>query len=240
MCSWPPEEDWPALAIGDEGDYPLLDRDHELVGISSLAVAKWTSSGIAVAAFNKKAYFVVAAAWLAATSSAGAQEPEFQVRAPPPGFSWVFTPGTATALLRPDGWFLKTDTADDTIASFITRENLQERGEFVTGLTFNFVRGISKKNKTSAIKYAVAFVNTAGRTKDVLLEPWGNELAPGLLGVGIRYRELRGDTAVVIQNYLIADDAGDSVRFFIFESPESDWDAMWKLGETMMKGQIAQ
>jgi hypothetical protein len=185
-------------------------------------------------------FLVAAVAWLAAIASAPAQQPQFQVSAPPPGFSWVFIPGTDTALLRPDGWFLKTEAADDTIASFITREHLEESGEFQTGLTFNFVRGISKKNRTSAIKYAVALVNEAANTKEVLLNPWGNELAPGLLGVGIRYRELKGDTAVVIQNYLIADDAGDSVRSFIFESPASDWDAMWKLGETMMKGQIAQ
>ena len=192
-----------------------------------------------MAAYCKKHLFLAAVAWLA-ISSAQAQEPEFEVSAPPPGYSWVFIPGTSTALLRPDGWFLKTEVANDTIASFITRENLQERGEFDTGLTFNFVRGISKKSRTSAIKYAVAFVNEAATTKEVLLEPWGNELAPGLLGVGIRYQERTGDTAVIIQNYLIADDAGDSVRFFIFESPASDWDAAWKFGETMMKGQIAQ
>lgn len=193
-----------------------------------------------MAAHNKKRFLIAAIAWLAAIASVPAQEPEFQVAAAPPGYSWVFIPGTATALLRPDGWFLKTEAANDTIASFITRENLQERGEFATGLTFNFVRGISKKSGTSAIKYAVAFVNEAATTKEVLLEPWGNELAPGILGVGIRYRELKSDTAVVVQNYLIADDPGDSVRFFIFESPANDWDAMWKLGETMMKGQIAQ
>lgn len=185
-------------------------------------------------------YLVVAVAWLAAISSTRAQEPEFQVSAPPTGYSWVFIPGTSTALLRPDSWFLKTEVANDTIAGFITLENLQERGEFKTGLTFNFVRGISRKSGTSAIRYALAFINEAAKTKEVLLEPWGNELAPDLLGVGIRYREVTGDTAVIIQNYLIADDAGDNVRFFIFESPESEWDAMWKFGETMMKGQIAQ
>jgi hypothetical protein len=193
-----------------------------------------------VAAHCKKRFLVAAVAWFAAISSAKTQEPDFEVSAPPPGYSWAFIPGTSTALLRPDGWFLKTEVANDTIASFITRENLQERGEFDTGLTFNFVRGISKKSRTSAIKYAVAFINEAATTKEVLLEPWGTELAPGLLGVGIRYREMTGDTAVIIQNYLIADDAGDSVRFFIFESPASDWDAAWKFGETMMKGQIAQ
>lgn len=193
-----------------------------------------------VAAHSKKRFLVAAVAWFAAISSALAQEPEFEVSAPPPGYSWVFIPGTSTALLRPDGWFLKTEVANDTIASFITRENLEERGEFETGLTFNFVRGISKKSRTSAIRYALSFINEAATTKEVLLEPWGNELAPGLLGAGIRYREVKGDAAVIVQNYLIADDAGDSVRFFIFESPASDWDAAWKFGETMMKGQIAQ
>jgi len=193
-----------------------------------------------VAAYCKKRFLPAAVAWLAAIASAQAQEPEFEVSAPPPEYSWVFIAGTSTALLRPDGWFLKTEDANDTIATFITRENLQEGGEFQTGLTFNFVRGISKKSRTSAIKYAVAFVNEAATTKEVLLEPWGNELAPGVLGAGIRYREVKGGAAVIVQNYLIADDAGDSVRFFIFESPASDWDAMWKFGETMMKGQIAQ
>jgi len=193
-----------------------------------------------VAEHRKKRFLVAAVAWFAAISSAQAQEPEFEVSAPPPGYSWVFIPGTATALLRPDGWFLKTETVNDTIASFITREDVQDGGEFETGLTFNFVRGISKKNRTSAIRYALKFINEAATKKEVLLEPWGNELAPGLLGAGIRYREAKGDSAVIVQHYLIADDAGDSVRFFVFESPESDWDAMWKFGETMMKGQIAQ
>lgn len=152
----------------------------------------------------------------------------------------MFIPGASTALLRPDGWFVKTEDANDTITSFITRENLEERGEFQTGLTFNFVRGISKKSRTSPIKYAVALINEAATTKEVLLEPWGNELAPDLLGFGIRYKEVTGDTAVIIQNYLIADDARDTVRFFVFQGPASDWDAMWKFGETMMKGQLAQ
>jgi len=192
-----------------------------------------------VAAYCKKHLFLAAVAWLA-IASAQAQGPEFEVSAPPPGYSWAFIPGTSTALLRPDGWFLTTTATNDTIATFITLENWEEHGESTPGLTFNFVRGISKKSRTSAIKYAVAFVNEAATTKEVLLEPWGNELAPGLLGVGIRYQEMTGDTAVIIQNYLIADDAGDSVRFFIFESPASDWDAAWKFGETMMKGQIAQ
>ena len=187
-----------------------------------------------------KRYLVVALACFAASSSTRAQQPEFEVSAPPPGYSWVFIPGASTALLRPDGWFVKTDVANDTIAGFITLENLQERGEFETGLTFSFVRGISKKSRTSAIKYAVAFIHEAATTKEVLLEPWGNELAPDLLGVGLRYREGTGDTAVIVQNYLIADDAGDTVRFFVFKSPEANWDAMWKFGETMMKGQIAQ
>src|SRR5512139_2909418 len=97
-----------------------------------------------------KRYLVVAAACLAAIASARAQEPEFQVSDPPPGYSWVLIPGTSTALLRPEGWFLKTEAANDTIATFITRENLQERAEFETGLTFNFVRGISKNGRTSA------------------------------------------------------------------------------------------
>ena len=152
----------------------------------------------------------------------------------------MFIPGASTALLRPDGWFVKTVVANDTIAGFITLEDLEGRGEFETGLSFNFVRRVSKTSGTSAIKYAVAFVHEAATTKDVLLEPWGNELAPDLLGVGIRYREVTGDTAVIIQNYLIADDARDSVRFFVFRSPEATWDSMWTFGETMMKGQIAQ
>jgi hypothetical protein len=187
-----------------------------------------------------KRFLVAAVAWFAVSSSTRAQEPEFQVSDPPPGYSWEVIRGTSTALLRPDGWFLKTEPANDNIASFITREKLQDSGELATGLTFNFVRGISKTSKTTAIKYAVAFINDAATTNEVLLEPWGNELAPGLLGVGIRYRAMAGDTPVIIQHYLIADDVGDSVRFFMFKSPASDWDAMWKFGETMMKGQIAQ
>jgi hypothetical protein len=182
-----------------------------------------------------------AAAWLIAFAPAPAPaQPQPQESLPdtPPGFTWVAVPGAATTLLRPDGWFVKTEDKNGTISSFITLENIDEAGRYQTGLSFNFIRDISKKAGQSARMYAIAFVQEAQRTKDVIKEPWGNQLDTGLLGVGIRFREPVDGVPLLLHMYLIADDQADSIRLFIFESPEQGWDEAWKIGEVMMKGQI--
>ena len=39
----------------------------------------------------------------------------------------------------------------------------------------------------------------------------------------------------IIHYFLIADDAGDRLFLFSFESPEEDWKTSWKTGETMLQ-----
>src|SRR5262245_43057032 len=106
-----------------------------------------------------------AAAWLLAFAPAIAQEPPPDA---PAGFTWVAVPGALTTLLRPDGWFGKTEEKNGTISSFITLENIDEVGRYQTGLSFNFIRDISKKTGKSARTYAIAFVQEAQRTKAVV------------------------------------------------------------------------
>lgn len=181
---------------------------------------------------------IILAALLLELSLARAQE--FSVSNPPPGYAWVFIPNTSTAVLRPEDWFVTARTNNGTIACFITHENLQVTGQFQTGLTFNFVPKVSQTAGLSAIRYAAAFIQEAQQTKEVLLEPWVNESAPGLFGMGIRYRQETEDSPVIVHNFLIADDLEDSIRLFIFESPETNWDAAWKVGEVLMRVEISR
>jgi hypothetical protein len=169
------------------------------------------------------------------TDPAAARSPAISVPSPsPPGYSWVFVPGTLAALPRPDGWYVTIEEDGGTIACFITLENLQEAGRFETGLSLNFVRGVSASTGASASTYAASVIANLSDTYASLIEPTRGQIAPGLIGYGIRYRAVVNDEAVIVHSQLLADDTRDTVRFIVFESPEATWDAMWTFGEIMV------
>lgn len=157
----------------------------------------------------------------------------------PEGYSWYESEECHVAVPVPQGWHVKTTANGDTKAVFITKENIDEAGQFLTGYSLNCTAAFSKKNKTRPSLYATAFIEQVTKSKkEVVLEPWGKELAPKMYGAGIRYRD-KGAPDLLVHYYLLADDAEDSLRFMIFEAPESEWEAAWKHGELMLtRGQL--
>jgi hypothetical protein len=171
------------------------------------------------------------------TAVAEARAPEFAVPDPPSGFSWLFVPGTSTALLRPDGWYSTVEENDDAIAAFISLEDWQAEGKFETGLSFNFVQNVSRKTGKTAREYAETMLGVPSPS-DVLIKPQGSMLGPGLGFVGLRFRAVFDDTPVIVHRQIIADDVRDSIRLLVFESPEDLWDEMWEVGQLMLQAEI--
>jgi hypothetical protein len=80
--------------------------------------------------------------------------PATDLPAPPPGFTWQEIPELKAALLRPKGWFFKREEVKGTLAYFITRESIENGGEFQTGLTVNVFRH-KKENAVETAKYYI-------------------------------------------------------------------------------------
>ena len=87
--------------------------------------------------------------------------------APPVGYSWAVFEETKSAFLKPDGWFIKKMKKGETRSYFITKENIDKTGEFITGLSVNIVSGIPKKKGMSPVKYAKEFIQSAAASRKV-------------------------------------------------------------------------
>ncbi|MFT3869649.1 MAG: hypothetical protein QM715_14430 [Nibricoccus sp.] len=152
----------------------------------------------------------------------------------PNGFLWQEVPTIKAAILRPNDWFYKEDQSGTTTALFITKESIQKKGRFETGLTLNCVRDIPAKAGMPPSAYAVAFAQEAA-TKHKLDEQMAFDHGP-FKAVRFRYVDAsKGITSVTICHLLIANDKTGTLFLVIFEAPTKNWENEWKLGEVILK-----
>ncbi|MGB8130118.1 MAG: hypothetical protein WCG81_10025 [Candidatus Angelobacter sp.] len=145
---------------------------------------------------------------------------------PPAGFTWQEIPELKTALLKPDGWFYKREEQKGTLAYFISKENIDKDGRFQTGLTVN----VFHLKKDSAVERGKGIIQQLATTKNV------KTLATDF-GLFQEFFCLVKDTdpsgTTVIFTLAVANPKTNTLYLLIFESPESEWEAAWKLGKQM-------
>ena len=154
----------------------------------------------------------------------------------PPGYTWYEFSAGDSAYLRPNGWFIKTEVKGDTATLAISKENIEVRGSFDTGLTVNVVRKIKAKTGVKPSEYSVAYLGKLMESKKDVLTRFSTPPQSGFSGLGARYRDSEPPPATIVHTYLLADDEADVLRIIIFEAPEKDWDAAWVHGEKMLNG----
>ena len=123
----------------------------------------------------------------------------------------------------------------ETRSYFITKENIDKTGEFITGLSVNIVSGIPKKKGMSPVKYAKEFIQSAAASRKVAKEPWSTDMGPfKAFGIVLLNRDLRrGD--FVTYNLAIGNEATGTFYLIIFEGPASSWETAWKIGEPILQ-----
>ena len=153
--------------------------------------------------------------------------PAIDLPAPPPGFTWQEIPELKAAFLRPEGWFFKREEDKGTLAYFITKESIENGGEFQTGLTVNVFR----HKKDSAVETAKYYVDQLAAKKHG--EKWSKEVGP-FKEFGCLIKDTDSSGTIVSQTLMVANPKTNTLYLFIFESPESDWDSAWKIGKQIM------
>lgn len=147
--------------------------------------------------------------------------------APPPGFTWQEITELKAAFLRPDGWFFKREENKGTLAYFITKENIENNGEFQTGLTVNVFR----LEKDTAVEKGRNFIDQLAAKKHG--EKWSKEIGP-FKEFGCLTRDTDPSGTTVVQTLMVANPKTNTLYLLIFESPESTWDSAWKIGKQIM------
>ena len=153
--------------------------------------------------------------------------PAIDLPAPPPGFTWQEIPELKAAFLRPEGWFFKREEGKGTLAYFITKESIENGGEFQTGLTVNVFR----HKKDNAVDTAKLYIDRVAAKYHA--EKWSKEVGP-FEEFGCLFKDTDSSGTTASQALMVANPKTNTLYLFIFESPESDWDSAWKIGKQVM------
>jgi hypothetical protein len=177
----------------------------------------------------KRAHFLAAAVLSVASLAVPIEAAELP--GGPVGFSWVEIPEIRGAFLLPTGWHFRPR---GDIQYFLTREPIEPGRSFEPGLTVSVVRKVSESTGWEAPAYSEAIASALSDGEE-LLDSWQSRLGTLQL-FGARMRRTReGQAPVIFQRLVLGSDATDTMYILLFESPESSWQEMWKLGDTMLK-----
>jgi hypothetical protein len=146
---------------------------------------------------------------------------------PPPGFTWQQIPELKAAFLRPNGWFFKREENKETLAYFVTKENIENNGQFQTGLTVNVFR----LKKDTAVEKGKGFIDQLAAKKHG--EKWARDMGP-FKEFGCLTRDTDPSGTTGVQTLMVANPKTNRLYLFIFESPEANWDSAWKIGKQIM------
>ncbi len=146
--------------------------------------------------------------------------------AAPEGFTWQEVPELKTAVLKPTGWFYKHEVTHGHPAYYITKESLDNNQEFRTGLTvFVYYK------KKWAAEYAQKVIDKYATRAHA--EKWAKDVG-SLKEFGVQAKHAFADGNEEDRTLMVANPKTNTVYLIVFESPESDWDAAWKMGATVV------
>lgn len=175
----------------------------------------------------------VLAIFLLGMNPASAMADEFPP--PPDGYTWVNFSEIKGAFLIPHGWYFKKDRQGETQGYFITRENIEEKGAFQTGLSVNVLHDIPQRTGMAPSAFASAFVLTAAGDREVLKKPWSTRGGAfnGYGAVLIQRDPQKGD--FITHHLVVANDLTGTLYFIRFECPTDDWETTWPIAEPILK-----
>ena len=152
---------------------------------------------------------------------------------PPEGYTWAQCPEIKGAFLKPNGWHFKSGKQGDTLGFLITKEKIEPKGEFTTGMTVNVIPNIPKKKSVSPYVFARQFRDSAKKTVRFTKE-WDKDMGP-FKSIGFVYSRNDKAGAFTVHNLLIANNKTGTLYLVMFEGPSAQWPEIWKIAEPMLQ-----
>ena len=159
---------------------------------------------------------------LASTALAGA------LPAPPKGFTWHAVTALEASFLTPDGWHVREEQSEKTLAVFITEKEFAPPQEFDVGVTINAFLGnpgaperVKKLLDDVAAKYSIRLKSAENGPFRVL---------------ACQFDSTRKKDALRVRTNMlgIANPKTRTAYLVIFESPVSRWDETWSKGKVIL------
>lgn len=159
----------------------------------------------------------------------------FGQNAPPPpeGYSWKPILNGKSGLLVPDGWFFKFEKSGDTSAYFVSKENIETEGEFLTGLSLNVIPDLAAKTGVKSSEYALVHMTEIAKRNEVLEAV--EKVTGGFKLFIFRFKSSKSDPGdTMVYNLYVCNDRTGALWLYIFESPEAEWDEAWEVGDVLL------
>lgn len=150
----------------------------------------------------------------------------------PSGMSWYKANNGVGEFLRPNGWYIKEQSQNFTNSLFISKENIDTNGRFLTGLTVNRYGDWSVSSKKTPSESAKEMAGKFASTGNVLL----NRVMAGNGYVMYAVRVASDNNGVkTTAHYLVAGmDQQNVLYMMVAESPTAEWEANVKYLGPMM------
>jgi hypothetical protein len=150
--------------------------------------------------------------------------------AAPAGLAWKRIDAVRAAFLVPEGWHFKQEKNGDTIAFFITAEDIEKNGGFQTGLTVNVIH----LKKDAAPERAALFIADLAEAAEILTQWHEKKGVMTIFGCKAR-KEEAGYPPLRMHTLAVGNGRTNALYLMTFESPESSWEDAWKKGRFILE-----
>lgn len=142
-------------------------------------------------------------------------------------------PTTGAHVVIPPGWHVRTEAPDGAKALFVTKQNIDAEGGFLTGFSLNRFDGFRARQGIAPSEYAAGFAALMAKRHA------GARTATTTLRAGMTVHEVQflDDSRLPVtklQYLIVADDAGDTLQLAWFETPEATVATEWPHGERIL------
>lgn len=153
---------------------------------------------------------------------------------PPDGFEWVEAAEVKAHLLKPKDWYYKKHKQGTTQGYFITKENIDKEGSYMTGFSMNVVFDIPRKKGVTPTEFAAVYIKRASNSGKIIKEVWAHSMGPfNSYGVVIENHDPK-DGDFNTHHLVIGNDQTGTAYIVIFEAPTESWSSAWKDGQVIL------
>lgn len=143
---------------------------------------------------------------------------------PQPGYKWFRCEEMNTSFLLPASWHFRKEDHGKTIAYFISKEKIEGRDEFRTGVTINFIRKYPEHHPgKSPIDFASSLIDgykKRGKEIKSWTAPAGKTISFGTQVL----MDVQSTDPYRVHTFAVVNRETGTFYSFIFEAPESSWE----------------
>jgi hypothetical protein len=153
----------------------------------------------------------------------------------PQGYVWKHLESINANFLMPKGWYF-TKRSNKHGSVFLFRKDEPEK-PFLTGLTVNVTKEVTKISHIKPSLYAVHFMQNYTKDLKITYEPEMSKLGKFqrlIFEVIKKIPETKTEIDFRVRVVVVANDETDTMYTILFGAPEKEWKKAWKIGKVLL------